>query len=107
MISFKHELINWGKLFYLRASNNELLVWGSNKNYNLGINDDQDTDHLPRMLNYFRKEQISIQLAALGAYHSLFLDKKSNLYTVGHGKGGRLGKYKIYFVHVFQYVYYV
>ncbi|XP_065367472.1 inhibitor of Bruton tyrosine kinase [Calliphora vicina] len=73
------------------TANNELLVWGSNKNYNLGVNNDQGTDHLPQMLDYFRKEQISIQSAALGAYHSLFLDKKSNLYAVGHGKGGRLG----------------
>lgn len=79
-------------MIYFRPSNNELLVWGSNKNYNLGVNSDQDTDHLPQMLDYFRKEQISIKSAALGAYHSLFLDKKSNLYAVGHGKGGRLGK---------------
>ncbi|XP_013100750.2 inhibitor of Bruton tyrosine kinase [Stomoxys calcitrans] len=71
--------------------NNELLVWGSNKNYNLGVNNDQGTDHVPQMLDFFRKEQISIQTVALGAYHSLFLDKKSHLYTVGHGKGGRLG----------------
>ncbi|XP_023296811.2 inhibitor of Bruton tyrosine kinase [Lucilia cuprina] len=78
-------------LKYKVNSNNELLVWGSNKNYNLGVNNDQGTDHLPQMLDYFRKEQISIQAAALGAYHSLFLDKKSNLYAVGHGKGGRLG----------------
>ena len=69
-------------------------MWGSNKNYNLGVNNDQGTDHLPQMLDYFRKEHISMQSVALGAYHSLFLDKKSNLYAVGHGKGGRLGKSK-------------
>ncbi|XP_061394598.1 inhibitor of Bruton tyrosine kinase [Musca vetustissima] len=73
------------------SPNNELLVWGSNKNYNLGVNNDLGPDHLPSMLDYFRKEQISIESVALGAYHSLFLDKKSHLYSVGHGKGGRLG----------------
>uniref|UniRef100_A0A1A9X4V3 BTB domain-containing protein n=1 Tax=Glossina brevipalpis TaxID=37001 RepID=A0A1A9X4V3_9MUSC len=70
---------------------NELLVWGSNKNYNLGINNDQGTEPLPQMLEYFRKEHICLKSVALGAYHSLFLDKKSKVYAVGHGKGGRLG----------------
>ncbi|TMW39666.1 hypothetical protein DOY81_015253, partial [Sarcophaga bullata] len=45
------------------APNNELLVWGSNKNYNLGVNNDQGTDHLPQMLDYFRKEQIMQSVA--------------------------------------------
>lgn len=68
-------------------------MWGSNKNYNLGINNDQNGEQLPQMLDFFRKEQISLQSVALGAYHSLFLDKKGNVYSVGHGKGGRLGKH--------------
>lgn len=59
----------------------------------MGVNNDQGTEHLPQMLHYFRKEQISMKSVALGAYHSLYLDKKSNLYAVGHGKGGRLGMF--------------
>uniref|UniRef100_A0A1B0BRM9 BTB domain-containing protein n=1 Tax=Glossina palpalis gambiensis TaxID=67801 RepID=A0A1B0BRM9_9MUSC len=70
---------------------NDLLVWGSNKNYNLGVNNDQGAEPLPQMLEYFRKEHICLMSVALGAYHSLFLDKKGQVYTVGHGKGGRLG----------------
>ncbi|ALC41431.1 CG8060 [Drosophila busckii] len=71
-------------------SQNEILVWGSNKNYNLGIGNEQLTQ-APQAVDFFRKSNIWIEHVALGAFHSLFCDKKGHLYAVGHGKGGRLG----------------
>ncbi|KAH8397186.1 hypothetical protein KR215_010290 [Drosophila sulfurigaster] len=72
------------------TSQNEILVWGSNKNYNLGIGNEQNTNS-PQAVDFFRKSNLWIERMALGAYHSLFLDSKGHLYAVGHGKGGRLG----------------
>lgn len=69
---------------------NEILVWGSNKNYNLGIGNEQNTNS-PQAVDFFRKSNIWIENVALGAYHSLFSDNRGHLYAVGHGKGGRLG----------------
>ncbi|XP_055837019.1 inhibitor of Bruton tyrosine kinase [Episyrphus balteatus] len=71
-------------------TNTELLVWGSNKNYNLGIGNEEGAS-TPQFIDFFRKEQKSVELISLSAYHSLFVDKKGQLYAVGHGKGGRLG----------------
>ncbi|KAH8411036.1 hypothetical protein KR222_009926 [Zaprionus bogoriensis] len=73
-----------------QASQNELLVWGSNKNYNLGIGNEANTQS-PQAVDFFRKSNIWIEHMALGAYHSLFADSRGQLYAVGHGKGGRLG----------------
>ncbi|XP_067631426.1 inhibitor of Bruton tyrosine kinase [Eurosta solidaginis] len=71
-------------------NSNELLVWGTNKNYNLGTGNAEPTN-TPQSVDFFRKEHISIESVSLGAYHSFFLDKKGLLYAVGHGEGGRLG----------------
>nr|XP_016929755.1 inhibitor of Bruton tyrosine kinase [Drosophila suzukii] len=71
-------------------SQNDVLVWGSNKNYNLGIGNEQNTN-APQAVDFFRKSNLFLEQVALGAYHSLFCDKKGHLYAVGHGKGGRLG----------------
>ncbi|KAM8711354.1 hypothetical protein ACLKA7_000488 [Drosophila subpalustris] len=71
-------------------SQNEILVWGSNKNYNLGIGNEQSSSS-PQAVDFFRKSNLWIEHVALGAYHSLFCDNKGHLYAVGHGKGGRLG----------------
>lgn len=77
-------------LLLLLLYRNEILVWGSNKNYNLGIGNEQNTNS-PQAVDFFRKSNIWIEHVALGAYHSLFCDNKGHLYAVGHGKGGRLG----------------
>uniref|UniRef100_A0A0A1XIP7 Inhibitor of Bruton tyrosine kinase n=1 Tax=Zeugodacus cucurbitae TaxID=28588 RepID=A0A0A1XIP7_ZEUCU len=77
-------------IFASLPSSNEILVWGTNKNYNLGTGNSEPTN-TPQSVDFFRKEHISIENVALGAYHSLFLDKKGILYAVGHGEGGRLG----------------
>ncbi|XP_014103138.2 inhibitor of Bruton tyrosine kinase [Bactrocera oleae] len=77
-------------IFSYEPSSNEILVWGTNKNYNLGTGNSEPTN-TPQSVDFFRKEHILLDNVALGAYHSLFLDKKGILYSVGHGEGGRLG----------------
>ncbi|XP_055379540.1 inhibitor of Bruton tyrosine kinase-like isoform X2 [Condylostylus longicornis] len=69
---------------------NELLVWGSNKNYNLGFGKN-DFANIPQFIDVFRKDNISITSFALSPFHGMFLDKKGHLYAVGSGSKGRLG----------------
>ena len=68
-----------------------MLVWGTNKNYNLGLGNDEGCE-TPQFIECFRKNHLSIENLAIGPLHSLFLDKKGTLYSVGLGKGGKLGK---------------
>lgn len=68
----------------------ELMTWGKNKNYNLGIGNSQGKD-LPEYNEYFRKHKIKIKKVSLNSYHSLFITNNGDLYSAGHGNGGRLG----------------
>ncbi|XP_058820045.1 inhibitor of Bruton tyrosine kinase [Topomyia yanbarensis] len=68
----------------------ELMVWGKNKNYNLGIGNIEGRD-IPDFIDYFRKNRIAIQKMSMNSYHSAFLTKSGDIYTTGHGRGGRLG----------------
>lgn len=77
--------------FPFRFSAYETFVWGSNKNYNLGIANAEDKNH-PQHLDYFKKENIFLLSASISTYHSLFLDNHGKVYAVGHGKYGQLGK---------------
>lgn len=63
-------------------------MWGSNKNYNLGIEEDK---LYPQQLDYFKKENIFLLSASISTYHSLFLDNQGKVYAAGHGKHGQLG----------------
>lgn len=69
---------------------NELLVWGCNKNYNLGIGNEEGKPY-PQYLDYFRKQKIFVRYVSLSAYHCLYATETGSLYAVGHGNGGRLG----------------
>lgn len=68
----------------------ETIVWGSNKNYNLGLGDEGGRD-LPQQLEFFRKEQTSIKAVAISAFHCLYIDENNQLYAVGHGNEFQLG----------------
>lgn len=70
---------------------NEVLVWGSNKNYNLGIGNEEGR-LTPQQLDYFNKHNIFIDKVSISTYHCMFLDTNKRLYTVGHGNGCQLGK---------------
>lgn len=70
-----------------KSIQNELFVWGSNKNYSLGIG----KLGTPESLDIFRKGNIFIRDVSIGTFHSIFLTDNQEVYVVGHGKGGRLG----------------
>ncbi|KAG4074667.1 hypothetical protein HA402_004538 [Bradysia odoriphaga] len=85
-------------LNYCRTPNNkkikfsayETFVWGSNKNYNLGIANTEERIH-PQQLDYFKKESIFLLSASISTHHALFLDNQGKVYAVGHGEHGQLG----------------
>lgn len=77
----------------IRFSAYETVVWGSNKNYNLGIANEEDKND-PQQLDYFKKENIFLLSASISTYHSMFLDNQGKVYAVGLGKYGQLGKKK-------------
>ncbi|KAJ6642089.1 Inhibitor of Bruton tyrosine kinase [Pseudolycoriella hygida] len=68
----------------------ETFVWGSNKNYNLGIANEEDKNY-PQPLSYFKENKICLLSASISSYHSMFLDNQGKVYAVGHGKFGQLG----------------
>jgi len=68
----------------------EAYVWGTNSNYNLGTADNS-TRNNPDLIEYFRKQNISVKKVALQKFHSCFLSSTGTVYTCGHGRGGRLG----------------
>ncbi|XP_061517872.1 inhibitor of Bruton tyrosine kinase [Anopheles gambiae] len=73
------------------AIGSELMIWGQNKNYNLGIGNAQDKGN-PESMEYFRKTRTTIRKLEISSYHSVFLTHKmGELYAAGHGVGGRLG----------------
>ena len=69
---------------------NEIFVWGTNRNYNLGLEDKEGKEKL-HILDFFARQSINIMQAAMSCYHCLFLDSGGDLYSVGLGDGGRLG----------------
>lgn len=69
-------------------------MWGSNKNYNLGIANEEHKNY-PQQLDYFKKENVFLLSASISAYHSMFLDNQGKVYAVGHGKYGQLGRNKL------------
>lgn len=78
------------KKFDKKSIQNELFVWGSNKNYNLGIGNEQGKIR-PESLEIFREQNIFIRDVSISIFHSIFLTDNQEVYVVGHGKGGRLG----------------
>uniref|UniRef100_A0A182NAV7 BTB domain-containing protein n=1 Tax=Anopheles dirus TaxID=7168 RepID=A0A182NAV7_9DIPT len=73
------------------ALGSELLIWGQNKNYNLGIGNAQDKGN-PESMEFFRKTRTTIRKLDISSYHSVFLThKQGEVYVAGHGVGGRLG----------------
>ncbi len=67
----------------------DVYAWGSNANYNLGIGHQQRQS--PDVLEYFRREGVHVRKIALQKFHSAFLSSSGQVFTCGHGRGGRLG----------------
>lgn len=76
-------------MFLCSDKKSENLVWGKNKNYNLGIGNIQGRE-IPEFIDFFRKNRLYIQQVSMNSYHTLFLSD-GYVYVTGHGNGGRLG----------------
>ncbi|XP_071998162.1 inhibitor of Bruton tyrosine kinase isoform X2 [Engystomops pustulosus] len=68
----------------------ELYTWGNNINFTLGHGSQQSKRH-PELVDMFPRCGIYIKQMVLCKFHSVFLSQKGQVYTCGHGQGGRLG----------------
>lgn len=68
----------------------EVYTWGNNTNFTLG-HGNQQSKHHPELVDLFPRTGIYIKQVVLCKFHSVFLSQKGQVYTCGHGQGGRLG----------------
>ncbi|XP_051722046.1 inhibitor of Bruton tyrosine kinase [Ctenopharyngodon idella] len=68
----------------------EVYTWGSNTNFSLG-HGNQESRHHPEIVDLFSRSGIYVKQVVLCKFHSVFLSQKGQVYTCGHGQGGRLG----------------
>ncbi|XP_073482960.1 inhibitor of Bruton tyrosine kinase [Aquarana catesbeiana] len=68
----------------------EVYTWGNNINFTLG-HGSQQSKHHPEQVDMFPRSGIYIKQMVLCKFHSVFLSQKGQVYTCGHGQGGRLG----------------
>uniref|UniRef100_A0A4W4HHR7 BTB domain-containing protein n=1 Tax=Electrophorus electricus TaxID=8005 RepID=A0A4W4HHR7_ELEEL len=68
----------------------EVYTWGNNSNFSLG-HGNQESRHHPEIVDLFARTGVYIKQVVLCKFHSVFLTQKGQVYTCGHGQGGRLG----------------
>ncbi|XP_061316395.1 inhibitor of Bruton tyrosine kinase isoform X1 [Pezoporus flaviventris] len=68
----------------------EVYTWGNNINFTLGHGGQQGKHH-PELVDLFPRNGVYIKQVVLCKFHSVFLSHKGQVYTCGHGQGGRLG----------------
>ncbi|XP_057183693.1 inhibitor of Bruton tyrosine kinase-like isoform X2 [Triplophysa rosa] len=68
----------------------EVYTWGSNTNFSLG-HGNQESRHRPEIVDLFSRSGVYVKQVVLCKFHSVFLSQKGQVYTCGHGQGGRLG----------------
>uniref|UniRef100_A0A8C9MMW7 Inhibitor of Bruton tyrosine kinase n=1 Tax=Serinus canaria TaxID=9135 RepID=A0A8C9MMW7_SERCA len=68
----------------------EVYTWGNNINFTLGHGGQQGRHH-PELVDLFPRNGVYIKQVVLCKFHSVFLSHKGQVYTCGHGQGGRLG----------------
>ncbi|KAI5106425.1 inhibitor of Bruton tyrosine kinase, partial [Silurus meridionalis] len=69
----------------------EVYTWGNNTNFSLG-HGNQESRHNPEIVDLFARTGVYIkQVVVVCKFHSVFLSQKGQVYTCGHGQGGRLG----------------
>lgn len=68
----------------------EVYTWGSNTNFSLG-HGNQKNRHHPEIVDLFSRSGIYVKQVVLCKFHTVFLSQKGQVYTCGHGQGGRLG----------------
>lgn len=76
---------------YRTSDPSEVYCWGSNSNYNLGTGNDLSRE-TPELLEAFRRVNVSVSKVILCKFHTVFLSNDGQLFTCGHGLGGRLGQ---------------
>lgn len=69
---------------------NDVYTWGNNVNFALGLGDSKNRIN-PEFLDKIWLEEKSIKDCVVTKFHSVFLTDCGNIYTCGHGLGGRLG----------------
>ncbi|XP_052043681.1 inhibitor of Bruton tyrosine kinase isoform X2 [Apodemus sylvaticus] len=68
----------------------EVYTWGDNTNFTLGHGSQNSKLH-PELLDLFSRGGVYVKQVVLCKFHSVFLSQKGQVYTCGHGRGGRLG----------------
>ncbi|XP_043366496.1 inhibitor of Bruton tyrosine kinase isoform X5 [Dermochelys coriacea] len=68
----------------------DVYTWGNNINFTLG-HGGQQSKHHPELVDLFPRNGVYIKQVVLCKFHSVFLSQKGQIYTCGHGQGGRLG----------------
>uniref|UniRef100_A0A8D2M031 Inhibitor of Bruton tyrosine kinase n=1 Tax=Varanus komodoensis TaxID=61221 RepID=A0A8D2M031_VARKO len=85
----------------------DVYTWGNNINFTLG-HGGQQSKHHPELVDLFPRNGVYIKQVVLCKFHSVFLSQKGQVYTCGHGQGGRLGhgdEQTCLFMHSLQNVY--
>ncbi|KAH3735613.1 hypothetical protein DPMN_042148 [Dreissena polymorpha] len=75
---------------YTLSDRHEVFTWGDNSNFTLGHGSEQRRQ-TPEVVDIFRKQQKGIRQIVMCKYHTVFLSQDGQVYTCGHGLGGRLG----------------
>lgn len=68
----------------------EVYTWGNNTNFSLG-HGNQESRHHPELVDVFARTGVYIKQVVLCKFHTVFLSQKGQVFTCGHGQGGRLG----------------
>ncbi|KAM4865640.1 inhibitor of Bruton tyrosine kinase isoform 1-T2 [Thomomys bottae] len=68
----------------------DVYTWGDNTNFTLG-HGSQNSKYHPELVDFFSRTGVPIKQVVLCKFHSVFLSQKGQVYTCGHGPGGRLG----------------
>ncbi|XP_037129472.1 inhibitor of Bruton tyrosine kinase isoform X1 [Syngnathus acus] len=72
------------------ADPTEVYTWGNNTNFSLGHGNQESRQH-PELVDVFPRTGVYIKQVVLCKFHSVFLSQKGQVFTCGHGQGGRLG----------------
>ncbi|XP_062321030.1 inhibitor of Bruton tyrosine kinase [Osmerus eperlanus] len=75
---------------FRNADPTEVYTWGNNTNFSLGHGNQESRQH-PEIVDVFARSGVYIKQVVLCKFHSVFLSQKGQVFTCGHGQGGRLG----------------
>ncbi|KAJ8314789.1 hypothetical protein KUTeg_006939 [Tegillarca granosa] len=79
-----------GYIVFDRSDPCEVFSWGDNSNFTLGHANEHRCQG-PEQIDFFKKQNITLKEVVMCKYHTVFLSQNGQVYTCGHGHGGRLG----------------